>query len=331
MKENEDEDLAKSHKYVLEAIVLRDSWPLTPSQWTFVNSLKESEIAEQKVFSKDRVSSPAKQSSSAMNSTPDNKGPKAKKKETKPAKQDVSKSRPQSSQFDGTKPYWTLKIMSDASNADDIDVKKDTDRVEEIKAMKRAWEASAPGRGAKAIQARLDFLKAHLIRLDNGEEEERVDESQQQQVPPKTDVKQQQQKRQAASTPANEQASKTQKTGKKVNEKQSLEQVASVEQLIIDPAEEVLLNRPPTPPKPKAILPQIDFAALSKSTKNERNFKDEKLEKELAEQRKKEIENFIDFRDAMNKLREETRINNKIEKIKQIEEAESLQVNIRLF
>jgi hypothetical protein len=311
--------------------VLRDSWPLTPSQWTFVNLLKESEIAEQKVFSKDRVSSPAKQSSSAINSTPDNKGPKPKKKETKTTKQDTTKSRPQSSQFDGTKPHWTLRIMSDTSNADDIDIKKDTERIEEIKAMKRAWEASAPGRGTKAIQARLDFLKTHLIRLDNGEEEEKTDgtlsESQQQQTATsKTDPKQLQ-KRPTASTPANEQASKTLKTNKKANEKQPTEQVVLVEQLNADPSDEILLNRPPTPPKPKAILPQIDLAALSKSTKNERYYKDEKLEKQLAEERKKEIEDFIDFRDAMNKLREEIRINNKMEKIKQIEEAENLQVN----
>ena len=43
-----DADAPKTHRYIIEACVLKDSWPLTPSQWAFVNSLKESEAAELK-------------------------------------------------------------------------------------------------------------------------------------------------------------------------------------------------------------------------------------------------------------------------------------------
>lgn len=43
-----DDDEPKVHKYIIEASVLKDSWPLTPSQWAFANTLKENEVSELK-------------------------------------------------------------------------------------------------------------------------------------------------------------------------------------------------------------------------------------------------------------------------------------------
>lgn len=42
--------------------------------------------------------------------------------------------------------------MSDQSEAGNIEVKKDTERLEEIRAMKLAWESAEPGRAAKVSQ-----------------------------------------------------------------------------------------------------------------------------------------------------------------------------------
>ena len=39
--------------------------------------------------------------------------------------------------------------MCDSDKADDLDVKKDTFRIQEIKAMKKAWEQMDPGRATK--------------------------------------------------------------------------------------------------------------------------------------------------------------------------------------
>ena len=36
------------HKYIIEAVVLKDSWPLSPAHWLFVNSLKENESSDSK-------------------------------------------------------------------------------------------------------------------------------------------------------------------------------------------------------------------------------------------------------------------------------------------
>lgn len=46
-----------------------------------------------------------------------------------------------------------------------IEVKKDTERADAIRAMKLAWEEAEPGRAAKAKQSRLNYLSSHLIKV----------------------------------------------------------------------------------------------------------------------------------------------------------------------
>lgn len=49
------------------------------------------------------------------------------------------------------KPYWILRLVSEQREADILEVKKDTQRADEIKAMKQAWESAEPGRAIKVI------------------------------------------------------------------------------------------------------------------------------------------------------------------------------------
>lgn len=51
------------------------------------------------------------------------------------------------------KPYWTLRLVSEQREADILEVKKDTQRADEIKAMKQAWETAEPGRAIKVYQS----------------------------------------------------------------------------------------------------------------------------------------------------------------------------------
>lgn len=100
---------------------------------------------------------------------------KAAKAKTQKAKTSgvTTNSRPNSSSFDITKPNWTLKWVTDVNssvnifiesfqddakkiiqvhylkNQDTIEIKKDNERVEEIKAVKRAWESHEAGRCIK--------------------------------------------------------------------------------------------------------------------------------------------------------------------------------------
>lgn len=54
--------------------------------------------------------------------------------------------------LDLTKANYTLRVAVDQSQAENIVVKKDVERIEQIKAIKRAWEAAEPGRAAKVTE-----------------------------------------------------------------------------------------------------------------------------------------------------------------------------------
>lgn len=51
--------------------------------------------------------------------------------------------------LDLTKPNWMLRVVTDNSKEKGIDVKRDTERIDQIKAIKNAWEMAEPGRSAK--------------------------------------------------------------------------------------------------------------------------------------------------------------------------------------
>ena len=44
-------------------------------------------------------------------------------------------------------------------------MKKDTERADEIRAMKKAWEEAEPGRAVKAMQSRLKYLNSRMVTL----------------------------------------------------------------------------------------------------------------------------------------------------------------------
>jgi len=46
-----------------------------------------------------------------------------------------------------------------------IEVKKDKERADVVRAMKLAWEQAEPGRAAKAKQSRLNYLSTHVVKV----------------------------------------------------------------------------------------------------------------------------------------------------------------------
>lgn len=54
--------------------------------------------------------------------------------------------------LDLTKANWTLRVVADKSSAKSIEVAKDTDRMDQIQAIKKAWEMAEPGRCEKVTQ-----------------------------------------------------------------------------------------------------------------------------------------------------------------------------------
>ncbi|NXJ59505.1 ADGB protein, partial [Rostratula benghalensis] len=168
----------QSHKYVIQALVLYNSWPLTESQSLFVQALKELEKNEIKVHGEkhEEHSFPlmvnhSEGQKSASVSKPIKK-PKDKTSE-KTEKEKPNKERglfaslayqPESQQAASNKPYWTLRLVSEQREAHILEVKKDTQRADEIKAMKQAWESAEPGRAIKAFQERMRFINKYAVR-----------------------------------------------------------------------------------------------------------------------------------------------------------------------
>ncbi|XP_055042531.2 androglobin isoform X2 [Misgurnus anguillicaudatus] len=153
------------HKYCIQAEVLQESWPLDESLASFIQNLRDEERNEMKVFGDFLDGTSASVGADQQNKDGQKSAPKSTHK-VKEREKDKDKLTSKSSftmgqvsNLDATKPHWTLRVVSDQSKAGTIEVKKDTEKLEEIRAMKLAWETAEPGRAAKAHQNRLRYLK----------------------------------------------------------------------------------------------------------------------------------------------------------------------------
>lgn len=84
----------KPHKYIIQAMVLKNSWPLSESSWAFVQMLKDLEKNELKVVNKERPPSPPKQEKTAASTGSKDKGKGGAKGKDKGKDKDQKGSRP---------------------------------------------------------------------------------------------------------------------------------------------------------------------------------------------------------------------------------------------
>ncbi|KAI3363725.1 hypothetical protein L3Q82_001339 [Scortum barcoo] len=150
------------HKYVVQAEVLYKSWDLDESQLAFVHTLRDLEKNEMRVYKlkelKNAIATDTLSHDGHKSDTPKaNLKGEGDKEKGKTAAISKSGSRHETN-LDFTKPNWTLRVVSDKSETESIKVTKDTERLDQIKAIKKAWEMAEPGRCAKALQSRLKFL-----------------------------------------------------------------------------------------------------------------------------------------------------------------------------
>ncbi|XP_041351984.1 androglobin-like isoform X2 [Gigantopelta aegis] len=294
--DDQDEISMKTHKYIIQATVLKNSWPLSESSWTFVQMLKEMEKNELKVAYKERAPSPTKEKQQPATNIKLKGGGKGGKSEKGSKDKDKagSGSRPGSQQFDFTKPHWTLRVVSDQAAAEDIEVRKDTERADEIRAMKKAWEDAEPGRAAKALQSRLQYLSTHLIKVpaeEEGKEEVSVAVD---------DVTSETEAQPNAPTP----------TGISIHDQQDMEPVLTLE---------------PPPQPQKEYLQPFDTTPFIKKTREKYIYLDEEEMQRRLEERQREIHNYKQFRESVERWRVEDKQNRNITKIRQLDKCEELQ------
>ncbi len=206
--------------------------------------------------------------------------------------------------------------------------------------------------------ARSNFLKANLVKADGLTDDESEKEFKEKELPKEKEKEKEEEennqlqqisgsksveqngkqpskdKSKGSEDPKGSKASKEKVQKEKSKEKsdsltKSTQDLTShIEQPINNEAEEILLNRPPTPPKPKVFLPPIDATPFIRSKIPEPIFKDDKFIKEQDIHRKTEVNNFLHFKEQMIKFRDEEKKYRLYQKVKQIEECEALQVNI---
>ncbi|KAK3097303.1 hypothetical protein FSP39_008511 [Pinctada imbricata] len=278
----------KPHKYIVQATVLKNSWPLSESSWAFVQMLRELEKNELKVVNKERPPSAPKQEKTQASSSSKDKGKGAKGKDKGKDKDGKGGSRPPSQQFDNSKPHWTLRVVSDAAAENDIEVKKDTERADEIRALKRAWEAAEEGRAVKAQQSRLKYLNTHMVKLNPDKEEgegKEGEEKEGEEVPP------------PPQTPLS----------------------------LHEAGDETLTLEPPPPPTPQEYLQPMDLSPFVRRTLPEPRYLDEEELRRREEEQKQQIEEYKAFRDRVKAWREKDKQERNMMKIKQLEQCEELQ------
>ncbi|XP_071598540.1 androglobin [Heliangelus exortis] len=174
--QNSDQSPQETHKYIIQALVLFNSWPLTESQSLFVQALEEMEKnkikeSEQKLEER-RLSSGLSSYEGQKSASVPKQTKKPKDKASEKSEKDKSTRRRESllslasfesQQAASDQPYWILRLISEQREADTLEVKKDTQRADEIKAMKQAWESAEPGRAIKAFQERVRFINKYAV------------------------------------------------------------------------------------------------------------------------------------------------------------------------
>ncbi|XP_051667251.1 androglobin isoform X3 [Manacus candei] len=138
----------QSHKYMIQALVLYESWPLPEDHTLSVQELEEEEKDEIKGQEFANI-------------------PRSTRKQRASEKIEKEKSQRGSVEFQqstSSKPYWTLRVVSEQKEVDHLEMKKDTQKADEIRAIKQAWESAEPGRAVKAFQERVRFLNKCAVR-----------------------------------------------------------------------------------------------------------------------------------------------------------------------
>ncbi|XP_048210208.1 androglobin [Perognathus longimembris pacificus] len=177
----------QGYKYIIQCLVLYNSWTLTEGQLTFVQALKDLEKSDTKghmekheelvtMGSPDaHAISEGQKSASTSKTTRKGKEKSADKEKASKEKQgprfEPQAATVHSQQEDPNKPYWILRLVSEHSESEYFDVRKDTERADEIRAMKQAWETTEPGRAIKASQARLRYLNKFIKKSSDAPED----------------------------------------------------------------------------------------------------------------------------------------------------------------
>eukprot|EP00118_Oscarella_pearsei_P014949 m.131358 g.131358 ORF g.131358 m.131358 type:complete len:977 (+) comp38042_c0_seq21:6854-9784(+) len=149
-----------NHVYVIQGRVLRNSWDVKESALTFVKLQRAGELAA-KDKEKAKTAS-EKEGPTRANTALDRSASAAKRGKSKGWGKVAAKTIPSATgskrDFESNVAHWVMKVVTTEEQKNLVDIVKDTEREDEISAMKQAWEAEEPGRAEKAKALREKFL-----------------------------------------------------------------------------------------------------------------------------------------------------------------------------
>ncbi|EDV24483.1 uncharacterized protein TRIADDRAFT_56318 [Trichoplax adhaerens] len=151
----------KAHKYIIQARVLRDSWKLNSTEQLFVDTLKISDRSD--AIAKDRPNSSEKHEKSETQKPSKRKNKSHDDKHSKHDKDGGSRSNKSRSNVPKSQSQQTKLRYLQTEN---IEIKRDTERQDEIQSLKNAWEVAEPGRSEKAKLMRQKFIEEFGIPED---------------------------------------------------------------------------------------------------------------------------------------------------------------------
>ncbi|CAF3652930.1 unnamed protein product [Rotaria sordida] len=340
----------KLHKYIIQVTLPHKSWPLTANQWQFVEQLKEQEKNELQVFnpqsSTPKTDRPINDSTSSKRTGQTNSNISTTSNRIKSStvgsgrssttSLNRSKSLKENTEktIDTSKPHWILRIISDADKVDELTIKKDTERNEELMNIKKAWATFQVGRAKKAMETRQKFLDSLQSKVDEVSLYETIDDA--------TNISEIRTDEEVSTTinssiieqqqSVNKQTSTTKKSISSTK-KESVKDEVSKQIELISPSlssssqiDEPLLDEPPAS-KPKIILPPLDVKPFLKQKlfSDEPIISDSLFEQEDLQRRQSNFIEHSKYVDEIRQIRQEDQNNRYKEKIRQLEEYFDLQ------
>merc|ERR1739838_973961 len=158
------EPIEENRHYYIRVTLLNQSWPLNEDQLSFSETLKEKEKEEMKLVptpkdnqvSQMKVTKKDRQNRGSVDRGRKGTGANAKSKKLEAGKTTGHNS--DHATYEMWKAHGCMRVVCDADRVDDCEIKKDKTRLNEIKAMKQAWEAMEEGRAARAKESRQKYL-----------------------------------------------------------------------------------------------------------------------------------------------------------------------------
>ncbi|KAK4475834.1 hypothetical protein MN116_000651, partial [Schistosoma mekongi] len=140
--------------YWIEAYVDSKCWPLSISNWAFLEEQRYAKLEECQVNNNTTRSTSADKSSDSKTVKSASKSPGNK---AVVPNQKSGSGRATSAKIDYNQAHWKMRII--CNNSNDIKVINMDNKILEIKAMKRAWEEMEPGRAIRGELSRTRYLE----------------------------------------------------------------------------------------------------------------------------------------------------------------------------